>query len=359
MNREQGLPPRDLDQVFDAVSPHWGALRAARIFITGGTGFVGKWLLETLLDADERLGLGCEVTVLTRDPDRFRMQSPGLAGDRRLQMVRGDVRDFAFPDGLFPVVIHAATDVADPGAPEDVFWTCIHGTRRVLDFAAAAQASRVLLVSSGAVYGRQPTGLVGIPEGHSGAPDSLDPGSAYGLGKRAAEWLAAARSREAGFALTIARCFAFVGPHLPLEKRFAIGNFIRDAAAGREITVQGDGSSARSYLYAADMAVWLWHILFRGRSGEAYNVGSGESLSIAELAERVRRVVGSPGAVRVLAQRPIGVPAERYVPDVSRALAELGLKPVVPLDEGIARTWRWAFPSRNPGELRCTSGERT
>jgi len=147
---------------------------------------------------------------------------------------------------------------------------------------------------------------------------------------------------EGAFEPTVARCFAFVGPYLPLDIHFAIGNFIRDALAGGPIRVSGDGTAVRSYLYAADLAVWLWTILLRGGKMRAYNVGGPDPITIRALAELIRDTL-APGVRIEIARTPVpGSPVSRYVPSVERAAAELGLVPTVHLREAVARTARFA-----------------
>ena len=340
------VPPADLDRAFGLLpAAVWQRLQGRRLFITGGTGFVGKWLLSSLVDINRRLDLRLSAVVLSRDPAAFRRAMPSLAESPELRWIQGDVRDFSFPDGDFDTVIHAATDVVARATPEEIFETCLQGTRRVLALAERTSTQDFLLVSSGAVYGVQPPDLAGVPEDYAGAPDPLLPGSAYGEGKRASEWLCAAAAARTGLRVKTARCFAFVGPHLPLDKHFAIGNFLAAAMDSREIVIEGDGTPHRSYLYAADMAAWLWAVLLAGRSGAAYNVGSEESLSIAALADRVCRVLATHAPVRVMGTPdPARAPA-RYVPDHRRAREELGLPAPLPLDDAIERTARWhRFP---------------
>jgi len=340
------LPREDLDHAHAVVGERWQALRGQRLFLTGGTGFIGKWLLAALLDAERRMGLGCRVTVLTRNPEAFRAQAPQLAEALTVELLRGDVRDFDAPPGRFDLVVHAATDVVATAAPLDTFDTCVSGTRRVFEFAAQASARRVLLVSSGAVYGRQDPGLAAMPESFRGSLDTMSPANAYGHGKRAAEWVASAMASAHNLHLTSARCFAFVGPYMPLDAQFAIGNFLRDAMADQPIVIQGDGTPWRSYLYASDMAAWLWSLLAEGRDRVAYNVGGDEALTILQLAHRVVAALDSRSTVQALKAAPAGAPGERYVPDVQLIRRELRLPATLALDDAIRRTARWHAAQR-------------
>jgi nucleoside-diphosphate-sugar epimerase len=333
------LPADDLDRCHDILGiSAWQILAGKNIFISGGTGFIGKWLLGTLLDANETMGLACSITVLSRDPASFQCRWPGLAG--RINWIAGDVRDFPISDQHFDVIVHAATDVVSQASPTDVFSTCIDGTSHMLAMARKCGASLFLLVSSGAVYGPLPVGMTNVPESYVGGPDPLLSSSAYGEGKRAAEWLASEASAD-GLDVKIARVFALVGPHLPMDRHFAIGNFLHAAMDGKQIVIQGDGTPFRSYLYAADMAAWLWTILIKGEPGCAYNVGSEESLSISALAERVCSVLKSSSRIKVLKQVQQHMPSVHYVPNTARARTELNLPPALALDETILRTANW------------------
>ena len=330
----------DLDHVLAQTHGLWEELRGARVFLTGGTGFFGCWLLETFLWANDRLRLGASIVVLTRDASGFAGKAPHLAGHPSVTLHDGDVRTFAFPRGAFSHVIHGATTSSAVVEPADMFDTIVEGTRRALDFARHAGATRFLLTSSGAVYGRQPPELTHVPEDYRGGPDSADANQVYAEGKRAAEMLCAVYA-DVRLKPTIARCFAFVGPYLPLDAHFAIGNFIRDALQGGPIRVAGDGTPYRSYLYAADLAIWLWTILLRAQSMRPYNVGSEAAVSIDDLAHLVARTV-APGVTVSVALAPVaGAPANRYVPSAARADSELALRVTLPLVDAVRRTAEW------------------
>jgi dTDP-glucose 4,6-dehydratase len=339
----ENLLARDLDHILSHTEELWAPVRGERFFLTGGTGFVGTWLTESLVWANRRLSLGVSAVLLTRNPEAFCRRSPHLAGDPAVTLWAGDGPSFACPDGSFPLVVHAATeryfppDAANPASTLD---RDLAATRRVLELARTHGTRRLLFTSSGAVYGKQPSDLSHIPEDYPGAPLPGDTSSAYGQGKRISEFLCGTWSGVYGFDAVIGRLFAFVGPYLPLDANYAVGNFIRDALAGGPVQIGGDGTPYRSYLYAADLAIWLWTLLMRGESGTAYNVGSPHDISIADLARCVS-AVAAPGAEIHIARQPVpGAPALRYVPSTDRA-ARLGLRPWVPLEDGVRRTCEW------------------
>jgi len=250
-------------------------MRNERILITGGTGFVGNWLVQSLARANDRLGLNAQASILTRS-------SP------------------SFPTGGCRYVIHAA-----PETPGDA---SVSLTRRVLEFADRSGTERILYTSSGAVYKHQ---------------------TEYAQLKRASEALLANQA-------VVARLFAFIGPYLQLDANFAAGNFIRDALNGGPILVQGDGTAIRTYLYAGDLAAWLWTLLVEGEG--TYDVGGDAPISISELSYKAAELTIPAAEVKFLGQTN---QPDVYIPDTQRARTELNLQTWISIDESLRRTYNW------------------
>jgi len=308
-----------------------------QLLLTGGTGFFGKALLRHLL-ADS-IPTDTSVVVLSRNPARFLAAFSEFAGQRQVAFLQGDIqqRD-SLPWGhSFTHVLHAATDSTNGPSlsPLQRYDQIVDGTRNILELAVATGARRFLLTSSGGIYGPQPADLAAIPEDWPGSPPLAEPNTAYGQAKRAAEHLCALMGEQHGLETVVARCFAFVGPDLPLNAHFAIGNFIRDALTADAITVSGDGTPLRTYLHQKDLAHWLLSLLVHGRPGHAYNVGSNEVISIADLAHLVRDILSPDKHVRFLVRPDLGVARNRYVPDIRKARQELGLHATLGLTESL------------------------
>ncbi len=329
----------------DFVSPDASVIEALdglRIFITGGTGFIGSWLLEYLYRKSLEHSPAVKLLVLSRNPKGFLAANPHYASWPSLRMIEGDVRNLDSLDVAADWVLHGATPASrdlNDSAPLDMIDIIARGTENVLKFAGRCGAKRFLFLSSGLAYGAQPVELEKLAENQMGRLDALDPKAAYGNAKHFAEHLCMQHGQAFGFEVCIARLFAFVGPLLPLDAHFAVGNFLRDALAGRTIRIQGDGTPLRTYLHAADLARWLLTLLALGRAGEIYNVGSDEIVSIRELAERVGGLCGV--GVEIAKKPEIGKLPSRYVPDIRKARDELGLRPLWDLGEALGRTLAW------------------
>jgi nucleoside-diphosphate-sugar epimerase len=329
------LPPGDLDDGIERSEADLSVVAGARILVTGGTGFLGSWLVASLIRANARLGLGMQIVVLTRQP-----ASALLDGFPSVSILRGDVRSMPDP-GPVDVIVHGAATSSSTygqgdGDPRVMAATIVDGTRAVLD-AAAGRHARVLFLSSGAVYGPQ----VGtVAEDAPSSLDSMDPRSAYGEAKRLAENLCAAATAAGEVEAVVARLFAFVGPRIPLGVHFAAGNFLDDALNGRPIVVRGDGVPRRSFLYAGELPEWCWALLARGRSGTAYNVGSPDAVTIEALARRAANLVTPAVEVEILGV-PSDGPVSWYVPSTALAESEFGLRPRTSLEVGLRKTFAW------------------
>ena len=337
------LPERDLRHVLDHTRPVWDELRGASVFITGVTGFVGSWMLETALHAERALNLGLTVTALVRDQAAFTARFPHLAAQPALCLHVGDVRTVDLPSHAFTHFVHcaaAATPQMNAERSEEVVDIIATGSRRMIEAAEAGNGSRFLQVSSGAVYGPQPASLPQLRESHDALALRDEPAQRFGWAKRQAELRGNASVRKAvGF--VSARGFALVGPRLPLDGQFALGNFLGDALAGRPIDIVGDGSPVRTWMHAADLAAWNWTLLARGRAGAAYNVGSEEAWTLWDAAQRVAALADPPVAVvRAVAPTPVAE-ISRFVPSTELARSEMALETWIPFRDALARTWEW------------------
>ncbi|MBE6389119.1 MAG: NAD(P)-dependent oxidoreductase [Lentisphaerae bacterium] len=275
-----------------------------KILLTGGTGFFGKSILD-MVKREELTGY--DFTILSRDPGKFLCDFPEFAHLPQVTFIAGDVRDFSV-SGTFDAMILGATPASTAVPDEEMHSIILDGTRHSLKIARQCGVKKLLFISSGAVYGRQK--VPRVPESAS-----CDPVTVYGKAKLEAENLCF----SSGIPAVCARCFAFTGKYLPRDIHFAIGNFIRDALAGKEIIVNGDGTPLRSYLYADDLVSWLFNLLERGPDRTVCNVGSDQAVSIAELARIVADTLAPGVPVKILMSPEPGKQPQPYVPDITFA----------------------------------------
>jgi UDP-glucuronate decarboxylase len=331
----------------------WARLDGGRLLLTGCTGPFGLWILNRISRACEREGLElAETTLVTRHAAAAAPWLSLLSPRCRLRVLECDIRQIdAFQ--LEPThVIHGATtnarETSDGAGPETKFETVVDGTRALLRSLGDRRSVEMLYLSSGIAYGHSD----GSPftESDTAAPDTLDAAAGLAHAKRAAEFLLSSHAGRTGGSLTVARCFSFSGPGLPLDLHYALGNFIRQAQTGEEIVIRGNGQAVRSYMHLGDMAVWVLSMLLsaRGpRSPSLFNVGSDQCISISELASLVAHQLNPAATIRTLGERNVnssGNPHDFYIPSIEKARIQLGLDLWTPLSNSISQMAMFSHP---------------
>jgi len=313
-------------------------LDGARVLVTGGTGFVGKWLIKVAKIASEVSSSKIEIIVPTRNLDSVQAHQAKAIGFTNLQLVQGDVLTDRLQLGSIDKIIHAATPASaqlNESNPAEMTRVNIEAMRAALGY--ATNNVPFVFTSSGAVYGRQPQAVVNIPEDQREPYGELN--DAYAASKKVAESMCLEAANIGKCSPIIARLFTFSGEYLPLDTHFAIGNFVRNALLSEPIKINSDGKSRRSYMHGSDMATWLWAATAKGSIADPIHVGSERSVSILELAQAVAEV-----SAHVLDFRPEVIVANpdpsaknfhQYVPATRKTRALLEVEEWTSLEAGI------------------------
>ena len=320
-------------------------LRGGHVLITGGTGFVGTWLAELAAHLNDVYDFRIRLTLVSRDTASFDAVTPHLATRSEFNLVSNDVRNLRDIPSDVTWIIHAGATPDNRLHSTDPLRTAdsiVNGTRAVLEAAVRLPTLNGLLnISSGLVYGPQPPTLERISEERFFGFDPNTFGSVYAESKRMAETLCAAYANQQRIRVVNARPFAFVGPYQHMDRPWAINNFVRDSIQGGPIRILGNGETVRSYMYPADMAVWMFAILATGAPGESYNVGSPQAVTLRAAAELVADQFSPRPKISASLSSAKQHENSRFVPDVSRAECMLGLKINFDLTAAIRRTLEW------------------
>ena len=301
--------------------------------VTGGAGFVGSHMCDRLL------GDGYRVICLDSFLTGRRENIAHLCRDSRFELIEQDVIE-PTPQMRVDRVFHLACAASPPqyqADPEHTMLTNVVGTRNMLRL-AEANGARLLLTSTSEVYGD--------PEVHPqheeyrGAVNCTGPRACYDEGKRAAEALAFDFLRLGRCDTRVARIFNTYGPRMRPDDGRVISNFIRQALAGEDMTIHGDGSQTRSFCFVDDLVDGLVRLIDSEEArGLPVNLGNPQELTVEGVVAMVRRQVGTRSKV-VHLPLPVDDPTRRK-PDISRALALLDWRPTTDLAAGLAKTVDW------------------
>jgi dTDP-glucose 4,6-dehydratase len=330
------ISEKDLMQISSFSNEYLSDLADQTLLVTGATGFVGTWLVESILKCSTKAP---RIVLIVRSKVNAEKHFRSVSNCANIQFIEQDVSQKIEFKGTVDQIWHLATSTAQPNGRSsiDITNSTILGTFRLLDLASnQSSPPKFLHTSSGAVYGRGLNPDVEVTEDLRLTQDWLNASEVYDTSKRATEMVLQEATKEGVVSAKNARLFAFVGPHLPLDSHFAIGNFIRSALDSKPITLTSSGVDYRSYLYAADLVSWLFSYMHSDYN-EPLNIGSDQQISIRECAE----LVGSFANVEVVVNSSDTHEATKYVPNIDRARSVLGLDVYTDLSESIKRTIDW------------------
>lgn len=328
----------DLQHIFECTQTKLCHLQESTIFILGGTGFIGRWLLEAIIYFNQICSLNIKIIVLSRNPQLFIENNPRFGDYSFINFIKGDLNTFDLSIDSINYIIFAASELDDLEYFSDKsrLEFSSNGLNRVIDLALnQINLKKLLYTSSGAIYGNQPFNVSSIRENDFYSDDKISTSSTYSQIKRNSEKLLKLTSQKYGLNIVVARCFSFIGPYLPQEKNYAAGNFVKNFLNEENIEISGNGHSIRSYLYASDLTVALLNLLINENIFFEYNIGSSKPVTISALADIFENFSQGKCKKNILG---VSMSESNYVPDIERYTSEFGQLEYITLENAVSKT---------------------
>lgn len=348
------LVAADIDEIATRLLPHAEMLAGKHVVITGGRGFIGRYLVGVLERLSGDSGNPIRVTVLdnhvTGSPT-----SPESSASRICKFVEHDVVEPISFDEKVDFVIHAA-GIASPfyyrAYPLETLEVATTGTKNLLNVARDHHA-RFLFMSSSEIYGDPHPDHVPTPESYRGSVACQGPRACYDEGKRVGETYCYIYNDMYGVATTVVRPFNVFGPGMSQKDYRVLPNFASNIRSGKALRIYGTGNQTRTYCYVTDAIVGFFKALLLGVPGEPYNIGNrSPETSVPDLAKSIEKVLDRP-IEWILTDYPDSYPADeptRRCPDVRKALHQLDFEAEVGLEDGLRRFFEWTEAHYAPEE---------
>jgi len=347
---------QDIGHILARLGRGIDKLSGKNILITGASGLLGSYLVETIAysNTGKKSSSQCHVTAMQKKKITAKHRLGYLLGRSDIQFVSHDAACAYNPSPKPQYIIHAAgmsapaLFLADPLGTIDVN---VKGTRWILEYAKKNRVTSVLYISSGEIYGNPPPESIPTPESYTGNASTLGARACYISSKRLAETLCRIYFETYGVPVKIARPFIVYGPGLGITDRRVMADFIRQGLQGKPIEMASAGRDTRSYCYIEDATVAFFQLLLSSKNGEAFNVASDlEEMSIRNLARLVHKIchIKKPVQVKEKNASYIQGAPNRVMPDISKLRTTFGCVPEVGIEEGLKRTieWNTSFSSR-------------
>jgi len=328
------------------------SLKNQAVLITGGTGFMGKWLTEAIVLLNQKHNFNVKLYLLARNISEYREQVPHLANLPFIDLIEQDARNISNLPEDITYIIHAAGSpdsrkhISNPLKTIDIIY---RGTHALLDACLRLpNLKKFVHISSNYVYGHQNDRTTNIKETEIGTADPNSVNAAYSEAKRMAETVCAVYRNQQKLPIVIVRPFAFIGPYQELEKPWAINNFIRDSILGGPIRILGNENTVRGYMYGSDMAFWLLKALAQGKTGAIYNVGSDQAITLKALSTKITLNFNNKIDVLVKSSKTYPLSPVVSVADTIHIRTDLQVKQIFDLESALKRTIDWYKQAEQP-----------
>lgn len=334
----------DIEEIVSKTDVDWSVFAGKRVLITGASGFLPAYLVETLLYLNRTRNLDIQVTALVRNRENFEQRFAHHLASSNLAALVQDVSKPIMLDLPHHFMIHAASQASPKyyGAdPVGTLTANVLGTMQLLELARSHPVISFMYFSSGEVYGE--TKSVPTKESDYGYIDPTSVRSCYAESKRMGENMCVSWHAQHQVPAKIVRPFHTYGPGMKLDDGRVYADFVRDIIENRPIVLKSAGTASRAFCYLADATAGFFTVLLNGENGIPYNVGNSQAeISIKDLADLLvdifpekRLWVEKNGihAENGYLQSPIS----RNCPDISRIKA-LGWAPKTSLADGFKRT---------------------
>jgi len=360
----------DLEYIADSLESEFGQMAGAKLLITGGAGFLGYYLVQSVLHWNQtRAPKSTPIRLTIYDnyirgvPDWLTQ----LSSDPNLTLVKHDITH-PLPRDIddFQYIIHAAS-IASPIYyrlhPIETMDANVNGLRYLLEYCRARShtdepVKGFLFYSTSEIYGDPTPENIPTPETYRGNVSCTGPRACYDESKRYGETLCVNFARQHNLPIKIARPFNNYGPGLKITDRRVLPDFVRDALDDKDIVMLSDGSPTRTFCYVADAITGYYKILINGQPGESYNIGvDTPEISIVELADRVVTLAKTLWGYRGRVVRRTSTDQDyltdnpnRRCPVIDKARSQLGYHPSISIDEGLARSLVWYYHNQHAEE---------
>lgn len=292
----------DIKKIFKITKLFWKKNDNKVFFLTGCTGFFGIWIISTFNIAIQNLKLNIKVFVLTRDKKIKKKIIYKISKNKNIKFIYGDILNFKTPNSIKKIdyIIHGATTSALETFNKQNYnlkkKIIIDGTKKILRLAKKKKCKNFFYMSSGAVYKNLNKKALLNEKSKTYSYFKLnsrdDDKSVLGKSKRKAEIEVINFCKKNKISFSIGRFFSFIGPFMPMNIHYAVGNFLLFKFLNKKITLNSDGKSIRSYMYISDCITFIFLILFKNKKNIIFNIGSSKKISILYLAKKIDNLFG-------------------------------------------------------------------